>query len=101
MLRNYHYVLERVHYVKSVRIRSFSSPYFPAFRLHTERYEVSVRSQSECGQIRTRKTPNTDTFQAVVIIQFFLQFDFFSVDASVAYLEPSRTSTKALFCKND
>ena len=26
-----------------------------------------VRIQSECGKIRTRKTPNTDTFHAVVI----------------------------------
>ena len=24
-----------------------------------------VRIESECGKIRTRKTPNTDTFQAV------------------------------------
>ena len=26
-----------VHYVKSVRIRSFTGPYFPAFRPNTER----------------------------------------------------------------
>ena len=35
-------------YTKSVRIRNFSAPYFPAF-----------------GLIRTRKTLNTDTFHAV------------------------------------
>ena len=29
--------------VKSVCIPSFSSPYFPVFRLNTERYSVSVR----------------------------------------------------------
>ena len=33
----------------------FSGPYFPAFRLNTERYFVSLRIQSECGKIRTRK----------------------------------------------
>ena len=67
------------HYVKSVRIRSFSGPYFPAFGLNTERYGVSLRIQSECGKIRTRKTPrkirtsktpNTDTFHAVFVLNF-------------------------------
>ena len=33
-----------MHYVKSVRIRSYSGPYFPAFGLNTERYGVSLRS---------------------------------------------------------
>ena len=50
------------HCVKSVRIRSFSGPYFPAFGLNTERYGVSLRIQSKCRKIRTRKTPNADTF---------------------------------------
>ena len=45
---------------KSLRIRSFSGPYFPAFGLNMDRY-------SECGKIWTRKTPNTDTFYAVNI----------------------------------
>ena len=56
------------HYVKSVRIWSFSGPYFPAFGLNTERYGlsfVSLRIQSECGKTRIRKTPNTGTFHAV------------------------------------
>ena len=53
------------HCVKIVRIRSFLDPYFPAFGLKTERYGVSLRIQLECGKIRTRKTPNTDTFHAV------------------------------------
>ena len=53
------------HCVKNVRIWSFSGPYFPAFRLNTEKYRVSVRIQSECGKIWTRKTPNADTFHAV------------------------------------
>ena len=55
------------HCVKCVRIRSYSGPYFPAFRLNTERYGVSLLIQSECGKIRTRITPNTDTFHAVVV----------------------------------
>ena len=29
--------------MKSVRIRSFSGPYFPSFGLNTERYSVSLR----------------------------------------------------------
>ena len=33
----------------------FSGPYFPAFGLITERYEVSLRIQSECRKIQTRK----------------------------------------------
>ena len=52
--------------VKSVRIRSYSGPYFPAFGLKMERYGVSRRSQFECGKIRTRITPNTDTLHAVI-----------------------------------
>ena len=52
-------------YVKSVFIWSFSGPYFPAFGLNVERYFVSLRIQTECGKIRTRKTPNTDTFHSV------------------------------------
>ena len=53
------------HCVKSVRIRSISSPYFPGFEQNTERYGVIPRIHSECEKIRTRKTPNTDTFHAV------------------------------------
>ena len=33
----------------------FSAPYFPAFGLNAERYEVSLRIQSKRGKIRTRK----------------------------------------------
>ena len=54
--------------VKSVRIRSFSAPYFHAFGLNTERYSVSPLIQSECRNIRTRKTRNTDTFHIVDLI---------------------------------
>ena len=50
---------------KNVLIWSFYGPYFPAFGLNTERYEVCLRIQSECGKILTRKTPNMDTFHSV------------------------------------
>ena len=55
------------HYVKILRIRSFSGSYFPAFGLSTERYGAAVRIQSERRKIRARKTPNTNTFHAVDI----------------------------------
>ena len=60
-----------LHCVKSVRIQSFSGPYFPAFGLNTERYSVSLRIQSKRGKIRTRKT------HAVLKIYF--------LDCSVAF----------------
>ena len=41
----------------------FSGSYFPTF--------LSLRIQCKCGEIRTRKTPNTDTFQTVCSINFF------------------------------
>ena len=55
--------------MKSVRIRSYSGPHFPAFELNTERYGVSLRIQSECGKIRTRISPNTDTFCRVMWLE--------------------------------
>ena len=60
---------EKVYYVQGVSIRSFYGLYFPAFGLNTEAYSVSLHIQSERGKIRTRKTPNTDTFHAVVKVQ--------------------------------
>ena len=53
------------HFVKSARIKSYSGPHFPAFGVNTERYSVSLRIQSECREMRTKITPNTDTFYAV------------------------------------
>ena len=47
---------------KSVSIRCYSGPHFPAFGLSTERYGVSLCIQSECRKMRTRITPNADTF---------------------------------------
>ena len=55
------------HSVKSVHIRSYSGPYFPAFGLNTEKYSVSLRIQCESGKIRTKISLNTDTFYAVIL----------------------------------
>ena len=60
-----------LHCAKSVRIRSFSVPYFPAL-LNTERYGVFLSIQSECEKKRTRKTPNTDTIQVVLLMEIIL-----------------------------
>ena len=43
------------HCVKVSKYGVFSSLYFPAFGLNRERYGLSLRIQSECGKIRTRK----------------------------------------------
>ena len=51
------------HYVKRVRIRSYSALHFPAFGLNTERYSLHI--QSKCGDMRTRITSNTDTLYEV------------------------------------
>ena len=59
--------------VKSVRIRSYSGPYFPTFGLNMERYRVSLRIQSKCGKIRTRITPITDTLYAVCYSDLLFQ----------------------------
>ena len=53
--------------LKSVRIWSFSEPYFPAFGLNLERHGVSLRIQSGCKKVQIRKTSNTDTFHALVL----------------------------------
>ena len=59
------------HCVKSIHIWSYSGPHFPVFALNTERYSVSLRIQSECGKIRTRITPNTNTFHVVKFIHLY------------------------------
>ena len=66
-----------MHRVKSVHIRSYSSPFFPAFGLNTERYGVSLRIQSECRKMQTRITPNMETFHAVMKVNFTIYFNYF------------------------
>ena len=56
------------HCRKSVHVRSYSGPYFPAFGLYMERYKVSLQIQSKFGKMRTRITPNANTFHSVFII---------------------------------
>ena len=53
------------HSVTTVRIRSFTGSYFPAFGLDTERYGISFRIQSECRKIQTKETPNMNFFHVV------------------------------------
>ena len=60
------------HCVKSVRVRSYSGPYFSALGLNTERYEISLRIQSKYGNI-----PNMDNFHAVQGIAEQTEFAFF------------------------
>ena len=52
--------------VKNVLIWSYYSPQFPAFRLNTERYPVSLHIQSESRKIRTRIAPNTDIYAVLM-----------------------------------
>ena len=58
--------------MKSIRIRSFSAPYFLAFGLNSEVYVANLRFQSGCRKIRIRKTPNKATFYVVAVFMFFL-----------------------------
>ena len=58
--------------MKSVRIWSFSDPYFRAFGLNTD-------IQSKCRRIQTRKTLNTDLFHPVyVLLKYFRGIDILS-----------------------
>ena len=63
-----------LHYVQSVYIRSFYFPYFPACEMNTEIYSANHRIQFECRKIRTRKTPNANTFDAVLYIEILYRF---------------------------
>ena len=49
-------------------MQSYFGPYFPPFGLNTARYEVSLSIQCKCGKIRTKITPNTDTFHVLNVI---------------------------------
>ena len=48
------------HCVKSVHIQSYSGLHFPSFGLNMERYSIYLHIHSR--KMRTRITPNTDTF---------------------------------------
>ena len=66
-----------IHCVKSVRIRCYFGSHFSAIGLNTERYWWSLPIQSECGKMRTRITPNKDTFYVVYNLNVFFFFFFF------------------------
>ena len=74
-----------LHFVKSVCVRSHSGPHFSAFRLNMERYSVPLCIQSKCGKMRTRVTPNTDTFDAVLCIEIFSNFFTFYIWVALEY----------------
>ena len=57
------FVLQRV---RSVIICSFSCLYFPVIGLNPETCILNIRIPFKCGKTRTRKTPNMDTFHAVL-----------------------------------
>ena len=78
----------RYHCVKDARIRSFSGPYFPVFRLNTKRFGVSLRIQSECGKTLTRKTPNTDTLYAVSALVLIVHLFILCIDSFVLHNIP-------------
>ena len=62
------HVYQNKHYAKSICIRSYSGPYSPVFGLNTKKYRVSLRIQPKCGKMRTKITPNTDTFYAMKVV---------------------------------
>ena len=61
-----------LHWVKSVRIRNNSGHYFPTIlvRIFPHSGSASLRIRSEYGKVRTMITPNTDTFHAVLKLQY-------------------------------
>ena len=65
LMKSWSQKLALCHCVESVLIRSYSGPHFSAFGLNTQKYSISLRIQSECGKMRTRITPTTDTFHAL------------------------------------
>ena len=64
--KNFVEKIKIIHYVKSVRIKSYSGPHFPEFGQNMGRPSVSLRIQSKCRKIRTRKTPSMGTSYAVI-----------------------------------
>ena len=90
------------HCVSSVRIQSYSGPYRPRFGLSKERYRVSLRIQSECGKIRTRITPITDTFYAVYVLPKFVLQNFKSSENKKNQMRRRKwpSYTTLVFCRH-
>ena len=91
-IQQYSKVMQQFALRESVRIRSFSGPCFPAFGLNMERYPISLRIQSECGKMRTRKTPNMDTFHAIHRMWHHLWINLFHATGVFPY--PLKTPEK-------
>ena len=51
--------------IKNFNFEDIVSTYFLAFGLTTEGYSVSLHIESKCGKMRTRITPNMDTFHVL------------------------------------
>ena len=56
----------------------FSDPYIPAFGLNAVRYSVSLRIQSECGKIRTRKNSVFGHFSRSLCFMYYDELGNFS-----------------------
>ena len=54
--------------MKNVCSRNYSAPYFLAFSYIRTEYGEMLCMQSECRKIRTKITPNMDTFYAVKVV---------------------------------
>ena len=67
-------------------------PCFPAFGQNTERHGVSLCIQFKCWKIRTRKTPNTDTFYSVVAF-------FFEREIGMSWSNRNRNIIQKIFTK--
>ena len=52
----------KLNFLKPVRIRGYSGPYFPAFGLNTERYSYLCLLSSNAGKYGPEETPYLDTF---------------------------------------
>ena len=63
-------LMQQLHCVKRVRIRSYSGLQFSLI------FPYSVQMQENAGKMRTRITRNTDTLYAVLVI-FFIHSHFF------------------------
>ena len=63
----------------------FSGPYFPAFGLNTERYGVSLRIQSECGKIRTRKNYVFGHFSRSVSLNIYSLWSYYTSSGQIFY----------------
>ena len=79
--------------VKTVRIGSYSGPHFSRIFPNPDWISpYSVRMQKNARKMRTRITPNTDTFYAVEVLDFFAGIDLniFSTNSKM-YLTPCQT----------